>query len=51
MFLFLFLVSIRPDLINQAIITEDNLDTSNSDENTMSNIDQSNENISLQSIE
>ena len=51
MFLFLFLLSIRPDLINQAIITEDNLDTSNSDENTMSNIDQSNENISLQSIE
>ena len=51
MFLFLSLVSIRPDLINQTIITEDNLDTSNSDENIMSNIDQSNENISLQSIE
>ena len=45
------IIDIRPDLTTQAIITDDNLDSSTSDDDMSSNIDQSNKDIYLQNIE
>ena len=44
------LINIRLDVVNQAIITDDNLDISYFDEDLISNIHQSTEDISLQII-
>ena len=45
------LINIRLDVVNQAIITDDNLDISYFDEDMISNIHQNTEDISLQIIE